>query len=143
MERICVPLRTVILVRWNSPDLLKIRVDPNESRKRIEAWHPVAWEFIRSALVRSQFGEWDLEGALKRMVLEREKHGDLYTFRDAGLGKKDVLAQFQAVKAEGAHLKSQTTVNSIKKYMKSDRFWAGMFLNADDRPRALSTCGRL
>lgn len=113
------PLRTVILVRWNSPDLLEIRVDRNESRKRIDEWQQVAWNLIRPALVKDQFRPWDLERAVKRLVVESDRHTDLYTFRDAGVFDKDqdVLAHFEAVQEQGNLLKSQNTIDAIKNYV--------------------------
>ena len=113
------PLRTVILVRWNSPDLLEIRVDRNESRKRVEEWQQIAWNLIRPALVKDQFRTWDLDKAVKRLVAECDKHNDLYTFRDAGVFDKDqkVLARFEAVQEQGNLLQSQNTIEAIKNYV--------------------------
>lgn len=140
-EYVHVPLRTVILVRWNSPDLLEIRVDRNESRKRVEVWHQVAWEYIRSALIKSQFAEWDLERALRRMVLDWDKHSDLYTFRDAGVMDKGdaVLAQFQTVKAEGSLLQSQTTISSIKDFVEDGGKLKGLAITWLSQKTALSS----
>lgn len=113
------PLRTVILVRWNSPDLLEIRVDRNESRKRVEEWHQIAWNLIRQALVKDQFRHWDLEKTIRRLVVECDRHPNLYTFRDAGVYDKgqEVLARFEAVTDDGSLLKSQNTIDSIKGYV--------------------------
>jgi hypothetical protein len=113
------PLRTVILIRWNSPDLLEIRVDRNESRKRVDEWQKIAWNLIRPALVKDQFRPWDLERAVKRIVVECDKHSALYTFRDAGVFDKDqdILAHFEAVQDQGNLLQSQSTIEAIKSYV--------------------------
>src|SRR6266404_2320506 len=39
-------LRSVLLTRWNSPDLLEIRVDRSDSRRRVEGWHNKVWEML-------------------------------------------------------------------------------------------------
>ncbi len=123
-----VPLRTVILVRWNSPDILEIRVQRNESRKRVEEWLDKAWEFLRPAFSRDQFRPWVLDKALKRIVLESENHSKLYEFRDARVldEENDVMARYETISDQGNLLKSQNTVDSIKKYVLSGGILKGL-----------------
>src|SRR5262249_6619196 len=71
-------LRIVLLARWNSPDLLEIRVDRNESRKRIEGWHDKVWEMLNPHVVRSQFAPWELSEVMKNLIKKQVENDEVY-----------------------------------------------------------------
>lgn len=108
-------LRIVLAARWNYLDLLEIRVQRNESRRRIEEWHKQVWLMLEPAVVRSQFAEWPLKAPMKRIALEAEKHSKIYEFRDAGVLDKggDVFASFQTFSDQGNLFKSHQTLDAI------------------------------
>ena len=112
-------LRIVLSARWNYPDLLEIRVQRNESRKRIEEWHEQVWKMLSPALVRSQFAQWPLSVPMKRIALEADKNSEIYEYRDAGVLDKgeDVAATFQSVSDQGNLFKSEQTRESIKSFL--------------------------
>jgi hypothetical protein len=114
-------LRIVLAARWNYPDLLEIRVQRNESRRRIEDWHKQVWSMLEPAVVRSQFAEWPLKAPMKRIALEGEKHAKTYEFRDAGVVDKggDVFASFQTFSDQGNLFKSQQTLEAINSFIKA------------------------
>lgn len=117
------PLRIVLLARWNYPDLLELRIQRNESRKRVDSWHNKLWEMLNPALIRSQFNEWSLEKAMGKLIREQQSNNDLYTFRDASIiDQTGVHATFQTESDEGNLFASLETRESIKRFLdaKSD-----------------------
>ncbi len=112
-------LRIVLAARWNYPDLLEIRVQRNESRRRIEEWHEQVWTMLSPALVRTQFTKWPLNAPMTRITLDAEKNAKLYEFRDAGIldRDEDVAASFQSVSDQGNLFKSQQTITSIQSFL--------------------------
>lgn len=121
-------LRIVLAARWNYPDLLEIRVQRNESRKRIEEWHKQVWTMLGPAVVRSQFAEWPLKTPMKRIALEAEKHAKIYEFRDANVVDKgkDVFASFQTFSDQGNLFKSQQTLEAINSFIKAGGNLSGL-----------------
>jgi hypothetical protein len=114
-------LRIVLAARWNYPDLLEIRVQRNESRRRVEEWHQQVWSMLAPALTRAQFAPWSLGAPMRRITLEADKHPTIYEFRDAGVLDKggDVVANFQTVSDQGNLFESQQTVSSIKSFLEA------------------------
>jgi hypothetical protein len=116
------PLRSVLLARWNSPDLLELRVQRDESRKRIEQWFTQLWSMLRPALVLEQFVPWDLNRPLGRLVLNQDKYEHVYEFRDASVNDEDggVRARFEADSDEGTLWASARTKESLQAYVKDN-----------------------
>jgi hypothetical protein len=131
-------LRIVLAARWNYPDLLEIRVQRNESRRRIEEWHNQVWSMLTPALVRSQFAEWPLRAPMKRITLEADKNSKIYEFRDAGILDKgeDVAANFQTVSDQGNLFKSQQTIASIKSFLEAGGNLSGLAVKWLANPNA-------
>jgi len=115
-----VPLRSVLLVRWNHPDLLEVRVQSDDSRRRIDEWQAVIWRYLQPALVKDQFIPWKLSKALNKLVIECKKHKDLYMFRDAGVLDKEqkVIAHFETVSDQGDLLESLRSIDNLIDYVR-------------------------
>jgi hypothetical protein len=114
------PLRIVLLARWNSPDLLELRVQRNESRNRIEEWHNKLWEMLRPALIPSQFDAWELSKAMTKLILEQTKNSAAYNFRDASvIDQTGVHASFQTYSDQGNLFASNETRDSIENYLQA------------------------
>jgi hypothetical protein len=113
------PLRIVLLARWNSPDLLEIRVQRNESRRRIEEWRKKVWEMLSPAVTEANFVEFNIKYAMKRIILEHNKHDKIYTFRDAAIDDMGVHANFQAYSDQGDLFASQRSIDAIKAYLEA------------------------
>jgi hypothetical protein len=115
-------LRIVLLARWNSPDLLELRVQRNVSRKLVESWHNKLWEMLNPALVRGQFDQWGLAKSMSRLVGEQEQNESIYTIPDAKIISKegDVYAIFQTYSPEGSLFANTQTRESLKGYLKAD-----------------------
>ncbi len=76
-------LRIVLLARWNSPDLLEIRVQRSSSRKRVEEWHNTVWERLKPRIIRSQFTPWELSQAMKNLLDKQSGYKSIYHCSDA------------------------------------------------------------
>jgi hypothetical protein len=114
------PLRIVLSARWNSPDLLEIRVQRDESRRRVEEWRQKVWSMLSPALVLGQFDPLQLKMAMSRIILEHEQHAKVYTFRDASIEDMGVHASFQAFLDEGDLFASQRSIDAIQSYIRAD-----------------------
>lgn len=120
-------LRIVLCARWNSPDLLEVRVQRNESRKRIEEWHRQVWTLLSPAMIMGQFKPWELKASMRNIAFEAEQNAEIYDFRDVGVidEPNDILGNFQAVADDGILFKSQLTSKAVKGFIQ-----AGGDLNA-------------
>lgn len=116
-------LRIVLVVRWNSPDLLELRVQRDESRKRIEEWRDKLWEMLKPALVPAQFEEWALAKPMERLILEQQQNNTVYTFRDAKIvDSANVHVNFQTYSDQGDLFASIQARRSLQDFLtaKSD-----------------------
>jgi hypothetical protein len=130
------PLRIVLIARWNSPDLLEIRVQRDESRRRIEEWKKRIWEILSPALVAGNFDEFEIKHAMKRIILEHEKNKKIYTFRDAAIDDMGVHANFQAYSDQGDLFASQRSIDAIESYLKATGDCKGLTVTWFARPTA-------
>jgi hypothetical protein len=114
-------LRIVLSARWNAPDLLEIRVQRNESRKRVEEWYNQVWSILSSAMAKEQFKDWELNTSMRNIALQSEENIELYDFRDVGVvdDVNEILGSFEAFSDEGNLFKSQLTRDAVKGFLKS------------------------
>ena len=126
----------MLSARWNDPNLLEIRVQRNESRKRIEEWFQKVWQMLSPALSASQFSPWALTNAMKRIALEFKKHSGIYEFRDIGVLDKeqDVFANFQTFSDQGSLFKSEQTVDAITSFLEANGTLRGLAVRWLARP---------
>jgi len=127
-EYVTEDLRIVLMARWNAPDLLEIRVQRNESRRRIEEWHNRMWEMLGPAVVRRQFEPWELSKGIANLITEQRNNKALYTFRDASvIDKSGVHATFQMYEDQGGDLfASIETRDSIEGYLSAKGDFKGL-----------------
>lgn len=132
------PLRIVLVARWNYPDLLELRVQRNESRKRVEGWHNKLWEMLKPALVRSQFDEWELAKPMGRLIREQQRNNSIYTFRDASIVDQiGVHATFQMETDQGNLFASIETREAIKGFLDADGNCNGLTITWHPRSNAI------
>ena len=77
--------RRVLMVRWNAPDILELRVPSDESRQRIDGWGSRLWQMMKQGLQKPEFIEWDLSVARRNLISQWEKtpaYQKMYSFRD-------------------------------------------------------------
>ncbi len=112
-------LRIVISARWNSPDLLEIRVQRSDARKRVDEWHEVVWSTIKEAMNKGQFTPWDLTPAMRNIALDAENNNEIYDFRDVGVidEPNDILGTFHTVSDTGILFKSQLTRDAVQRFL--------------------------
>jgi hypothetical protein len=130
------PLRSVLLARWNHPDILEIRVQRDESRKRVEEWHDKVWEMLKPALVIDQFDRWELAKPMKRLVLEQDKNANAYTFRDASVidAEGSVHADFQTYSDQGNLFANMQARDSINGFLAANSSCTGLTVTWIARP---------
>ncbi len=118
------PLRIVLLARWNSVGLLEVRVQRNESRRRINEWQTRVWDMLKPALVRAQFDPWLLSKSMAQLIEKQVENNKVYSFRDASVvdTAAGVHVSFEAVLDDGNLFASLETRDSLQKYLnaKSD-----------------------
>ncbi len=122
------PLRVVLVARWNSPDLLELRVQRNESRKTVERWRDKLWEMLSPALVPAEFKEWELGKTMARLVLDDQQNSAVYTFRDAQVidAEAGVYATFETHADQGNLFTSIETRKSLQNYLAAKSDCAGL-----------------
>jgi hypothetical protein len=113
-----VPVRSVIVVRWNSPDMLEIRVQKDDaSRRRVDRGLSTAWNFLRPAFLQEQFRPWALTKTLTTMVKEYPKHNKLYDFRDAKVlaAQGTMLQTYEPVSDQGSLLADKDITEELNR----------------------------
>jgi hypothetical protein len=77
--------RFVLLARWNSPDLLELRIPATESRQRLDGWRNYLYGTLRPAIPFDRFTPWGLAQVSRRLFDEKDKHPTVYNLGDAKL----------------------------------------------------------
>lgn len=77
--------RFVLLARWNSPDILELRIPATDSRQRLEGWKAYLHETLRPAVPFDRFSPWSLAQVSRRLFDEKDKHPAVYSLGDAKL----------------------------------------------------------
>lgn len=77
--------RFVLLARWNSPDLLELRIPETDSRQRSDNWRRYLEGTLRPLIPLDRFSPWDLSKVSRRLFDEKEKHSKIYRLGDAEL----------------------------------------------------------
>jgi hypothetical protein len=120
-------LRIVLMARWNSPDLLEVRVQRDSSRRRVEGWHNTVWETLKPHVVRSQFEPWTLSKGMKNLVAKHTGNEKVYNFRDAKvIDKADIHVTFQAYSDARTLFESEATSESLQGYLDAKSEWDGI-----------------
>ena len=134
-------LRSVLIARWNSPDLLEIRVDRNDSRRRVERWHNIVWDKLNPHVVRSQFEPWELSIGMKNLITKQTANQAIYNFRDAKvIDQARIHVTFQTEAEAGGDLfASKETRNSLNSFLSADSACDGLTVTwlpqANDTPQ--------
>jgi hypothetical protein len=77
--------RFVLLARWNSPDLLELRIPATESRQRLDSWRNYLYGTLRPIIPFDRFSPWGLAQVSRRLFDEKDKHPTVYSLGDARL----------------------------------------------------------
>jgi hypothetical protein len=123
-------LRIVLLARWNSPDLLEIRVQRGgDSRRRIEGWHNIVWETLKPHVVRNQFTTWELSQALKNLAAKQASNPAVYNLSDAEVTDKlGNHATFETELETGDLFASSEVRQSLEGFLKAKSDFNGVTL---------------
>ena len=123
-------LRIVLIARWNSPDLLEIRVQRGgDSRKRIEGWHNVVWEMLKPHVVRNQFTPWELALAMKNFAARQSSNQSVYHVSDAEItDSQGNHATFETELETGDLFASTEVRQSLQGFLKANSDFNGATL---------------
>lgn len=120
-------LRIVLMARWNSPDLLEIRVQRDSSRRRVEGWHNTVWEYLKPHVVFNQFDPWEVSKAMKNLIAKQEGNETLYKFENAKvIDGAYTLITFEADASNPTLFATDETRESLQRYLKAKSDWAGL-----------------
>lgn len=111
------PHRLVILVRWNNPNVLEIRVPSHaESKKRARQWLDTAWTMIKRVFTPDNFKPWDLCPARANLVsAPKEKYAEVFKFSHSRLEDEDHnVVSYSAAHTDRDLRSSTNVVNSMK-----------------------------
>lgn len=114
--------RIVIVVRWNNPGLLEIRLPRlTDARKQLKAWLQKSWSMIAPIAKADTFMKWDLSKARARMQAEQRKHHNLYRCSHARVrdGYQNV-ATFECNSPQGDLFASEGVAESVKRLTADD-----------------------
>lgn len=110
--------RMVILVRWNNPGLLEIRLPRlSESRKQLLEWLKTTWGMVAPALTEGMFVRWDLVRAQTKMLEEQRKHQKLYRCSNSRIKNADQkVASYECMLPEDDLFSSEGVEESVKAF---------------------------
>jgi len=108
--------RIVVVIRWNNPGILEMRIPQTDSKKRVRRWLERAWLMVAPALSPGDFGQWNLKKARRRMIDEQKKNSSIYRFSTTRLVDGDHnVASFECHDPQGHLFASQGVADSVKR----------------------------
>src|SRR5207253_2616905 len=114
--------RIVIVVRWNNPGLLEIRLPRlTDSRKQLKAWLQTAWTMIGDAINPNLYTKWDLSKARAKMQADQKKNQKVYRCTHSRIrdGYQNV-ASFECNSPQGDLFASEGVSESVKRLTADD-----------------------
>jgi len=108
--------RLVIVVRWNNPGILEIRIHLTESKKRRMQYLQKTWLMIASAFPPTEYSPWNLTKARGRMIAEQKKNAKIYHLSHTRVEDEDHnVGTFECHDPQGHLFAEQRIVESVKK----------------------------
>ena len=107
--------RIVLVVRWNAPDLLEIRVPTDTSKKRVSGSLSMAWHMIEGVLREDQAVAWDLTSARGRMLKDGKKNASIYRARDTRVRNDYNTYTIEANNVSGTLFDSEDDVETLRR----------------------------
>jgi hypothetical protein len=74
--------RHVLIVRWNFPDLLELRIPRDTARGRRMAWIEYLWKAVAAAVQPGMLKPWDLSQTRRNLIEQDKLEGDVFSLRD-------------------------------------------------------------
>lgn len=108
----------VIVVRWNNPGLLEIRLPRlTQSREQLLKWLKTTWGMLPPVLTEGMFVKWNLVKMQTKMVEEQRQHQKIYRCSDSRMKNSDnKIASFQCVMPEDDLFSSASVEESVKAF---------------------------
>jgi hypothetical protein len=108
--------RIVIVVRWNNPGILEVRIPLTESKKRRMQYLQKTWLMIAPACPPTEYAPWKLTKARGRMIAEQKKNEKVYRLNHTRVEDEDHnVGTFECHDPQGHLFAQQRMVDSVKK----------------------------
>jgi hypothetical protein len=110
--------RVVILVRWNNPGVLEIRLPRlTVSRKTLREWLKITWGMLSPVLTEGMFVGWDLVKAQTKMLEEQKRHQKVYRCSNSRIKNADQkVASYECMLPEDDLFSSEGVEESVKAF---------------------------
>lgn len=107
--------RLVIVVRWNNPGILEIRIPLTESKKRRMQYLQKTWLMIASAFPPTDYAPWKLTKSRGRMIAEQKKNEKVYHLSHTRVeDKRHNVGTFECHDPQGHLFAEQGMVDAVK-----------------------------
>ncbi len=107
--------RHVLLVRWNSPDLLELRVPRDSSIQRVDGWRRFLEQQLRPAIPFDRFRPWDLRKVSKTLFDLEASYKRIYRLGDAKLeDPHHNVVTFESYSPDGDLFAAAATQSAMK-----------------------------
>jgi hypothetical protein len=108
--------RLVIVVRWNNPGILEIRIPLTESKRRRTEYLQKAWLMIAPAFPPTEYSPWKLTKSRGRMIAEQKKNERVYHLSHTRVEDENHnIGTFECHDPQGHLFAEQKMVESVKK----------------------------
>ncbi|MGB9233145.1 MAG: hypothetical protein WCC04_01945 [Terriglobales bacterium] len=112
------PRRLVIVVRWNNPGILEVRIPQTASKKRVNQLLQQTWLMIAPACPPTEFEAWKLTKARGRMIAEQKTNEKIYRLNHTRLEDEDHnVGTFECHDPQGNLFSKQKMVNSVQNFI--------------------------
>jgi hypothetical protein len=108
--------RLVIVIRWNNPGILEIRIPLTESKKRRMQYLEKTWLMIASAFSHTEYLPWKLTKARGRLITEQKKYEKIYHLSHTRVEDENHnIGTFECHDPQGHLFAEQRMVDSVKR----------------------------
>ena len=107
--------RVVLVVRWNAPNLLEIRVPTDTSKKRVAGYAATAWSMIGRVIAEDLVVPWDLSSARGRMLEEGKKNASIYRARDTRVRNEHTTYTIESNELNGTLFDSVDDAETLRR----------------------------
>jgi hypothetical protein len=107
--------RIVLVIRFNAPNLLEIRVPTDTSKKRVAGYVSTAWDMLSPAIAEVHVLPWDLTAARGRMLKSGKTNTSMYRARDTRLRNEHTTYTIEANAITGTLFDSEDDTETLKR----------------------------
>jgi hypothetical protein len=107
--------RIVMVVRWNNPGILEVRIPLTESKRRRKQYLEKTWLMIASAFPPTEYAPWKLTKARGKMIAEQKTQEKVYHLSHTRVEDEDHnVGTFECHDPQGHLFAEKRMVESVK-----------------------------